>query len=210
MNSLAAALNSAKAFGAWPNIHTDMVPMASDALLWLQARAPDVEPPPMAAHHSPARTLLGICGWITGQWRPGVWFAFVATSEQISTNFTQAAWRCLVQACSYLDRTRHCRLAFRRARPPRGGGGGQMRPPGSYGRSPLTFLRSTRNREPRWQLHFRGQRRRQSHRKSILESQLSQKADGLLGRGRAHTTNLRHQRGRGAAPSVRGVRRPPR
>ena len=73
INSLAAALDSAETSGASPNILTEMLPMASDALPELQARASDDEPPSVAAHHPLARTLLGICGRVAGQWRPGVW-----------------------------------------------------------------------------------------------------------------------------------------
>jgi len=122
MDSLEAALDAARSFGTWPAMLYDEVPMAADALPKLRAPASDGEPPPEAAHHSLARTLLGICGWATGQWRPETWFAFIAISQQISTNFTRAVWRCLVQACSYLRRTRHYRLTFRRALPPGGGG----------------------------------------------------------------------------------------
>ena len=58
MHSLAAALDSAKTFAAWPRMLPDEVPMASDALSKLQASPPDGEVPPVAAHHSLARTLL--------------------------------------------------------------------------------------------------------------------------------------------------------
>ena len=62
MDSLAAALDSAKSFGAWPQILSDMVPMSSDALSKLQAPPATGEMPPVAAYHSLARTHLGICG----------------------------------------------------------------------------------------------------------------------------------------------------
>ena len=133
MDSLAAALDSAKTFGTWPRMLTDEVPMVAGALSKLRAPPPNGELPPVAAHHSLARTLLGICGWIGGQWRPEVWFAFIAISQQIGVNFTAAVWRCLVQACSYLDRTRHYRLTLRRALLPMGGqdssGGWPLTPP---------------------------------------------------------------------------------
>ena len=52
MNLLAAALDSARSFGAWPGMLSTEVPMASDALPKLQALASDDELPPAAAHHS--------------------------------------------------------------------------------------------------------------------------------------------------------------
>ena len=93
MDTLAAALDSAKSIGAWPQMLSDMVPVPSDALSKPQAPASAGEVPPVAAHHSLARTLPGFCGWVAGQWRPDVWFAFIAISQQISANFTAAVWR---------------------------------------------------------------------------------------------------------------------
>ena len=146
MDSLETALDAAQSFGTWPAALHDDVPMAADALPKLRAPAPEGEHPAESAHHSLARTLLGICGWATGQWRPEAWFAFIAISQQISTNFTRAVWRCLVQACSYLRRTRHYRLTFRRALPPGGGGRApQTRPRGSCGSWPPIPPRSTQD-----------------------------------------------------------------
>ena len=50
MNPLASALDSAKAFGVWPDTLADVVPMATDALPKLAASASDDDPPPVAAH----------------------------------------------------------------------------------------------------------------------------------------------------------------
>ena len=49
------------------------------ALPKTQARRPSEEAPQGKDHQPPARSLLGICVWIAGQWRPRFWFASIAT-----------------------------------------------------------------------------------------------------------------------------------